>query len=399
MRLHKLVILFLLSVILIFSAGAQATDNYLLRVLFWGESDPDDYLRFPSRAIETGPITYEFKKDIRLEVADRLRKARFSSKGDHKEVGDLHEFLVANQTTAFIVIKDDTIIYEEYFNGSNRGSIHTSFSVAKTFASTLIGLAINDGLIKSVEEPIVNYLPELEKADPRFAAITIKHLLNMASGIRYRGRDDTPTYYHPDLRRIALKVKVSERPEQHFLYNNYNPILIGMILERATGMPVAKYLEEKLWKPLGMEYPASWSIDSQKSGLEKMESGINARSIDYAKLGRLFLNQGSWDGRQILPESWVAEATDFSKPKLPSFDKKSWYAHKNVSYNYFWWGFYDHQENWHYSAIGKYGQYIFVSPATNMIIVRNGFGEGQVDFWPELLINMAQQIAEGGSPL
>ena len=201
--------------------------------------------------------SFEFKKDIRLEVADRLRKARFSSKGDHKEVGDLHEFLVANQTTAFIVIKDDTIIYEEYFNGSNRGSIHTSFSVAKTFASTLIGLAINDGLIKSVEEPIVNYLPELEKADPRFAAITIKHLLNMASGIRYRGRDDTPTYYHPDLRRIALKVKVSERPEQHFLYNNYNPILIGMILERATGMPVAKYLEEKLWKPLGMEYPAS----------------------------------------------------------------------------------------------------------------------------------------------
>jgi len=395
MRLSKLVFLFLFVVFLVFSVGAQATDNYILRVLFWGESDTDDYLRFPSRAIERGPIIYEFKKDLRPEVTDWLGKARFSHKGDNQEVGDLQEFLTANQTTAFIIIKDDIIIYEDYFNGSCRGSINTSFSVAKTFASTLIGLAINDGLIKSVEESIVNYLPELEKADSRFAAITIKHLLNMASGLRYRGRDDTPTYYHPDLKKIALNVKVSEEPERHFLYNNYNPILIGMILERATGMPVAKYLEEKIWKPLGMEYPASWSIDSQKSGFEKMESGINARSIDYAKLGYLFLNKGRWDDQQILPESWIAEATDFSMPKLPAFDKKSWYAYKNVSYNYFWWGFCDDQENWHYSAIGKYGQYIFVSPATNLIIVRNGFGEGKVDFWPELLINMAQQIARG----
>jgi CubicO group peptidase (beta-lactamase class C family) len=126
----------------------------------------------------------------------------------------------------------------------------------------------------------------------RYSAITIENLLSMASGLRYVEEetpfsDDTKTYYDPNLRSVALSAVIEEEPGKTFHYNNYNFLLLGIILERATGMPVAKYMEEKLWKQLGMEAPSSWGLDSEASGFEKMESGINARAIDFAKFGRL----------------------------------------------------------------------------------------------------------------
>ena len=119
----------------------------------------------------------------------------------------------------------------------------------------------------------------------------------------------TKTYYDTDLRSLALSAKIEEAPGKRFHYNNYNPLLLGIILERTTHKHVSQYLEEKIWKPLGMEAPGSWSLDSDASGFEKMESGINARAIDFARIGRLFLNNGNWNGKQIISEKWVNEST------------------------------------------------------------------------------------------
>lgn len=153
----------------------------------------------------------------------------------------------------------------------------------------------------------------------------------MSSGIRYSEyhmpwSDDTTTYYAPDLRAAAISSPITGEPGQEFHYNNFHPLLLGMVLERTTGRPVAQYLEEKIWKPLGMESPGSWSLDSEQSGFEKMESGINGRAIDFAKFGRLFLNNGNWNGVQLIPAEWVDESTRLDTTTDPA-----------PQYQYFWW--------------------------------------------------------------
>jgi CubicO group peptidase (beta-lactamase class C family) len=185
--------------------------------------------------------------------------------------------------------------------------------------------------------------------------------------------DDSKTYYMPDLRSLALTIKPSQEAiGACFNYNNYYPILEGMILERVTGMPVSQYLQERIWKPLSMEYPATWSTDQSGDGLEKMESGINARAIDYAKFGRLYLNKGDWNGEQILPEDWVIESSapdpNDNRPQIgeTSLPEPGGY------YGYHWWGSKRENGLYDFSAVGHLGQYIFVRPDENLFIVRLG---------------------------
>jgi len=184
------------------------------------------------------------------------------------------------------VVKDDGLLYEHYFNGYDHGSTQTSFSVAKSFASALVGIAVDDGTI-ALDDPITDYLPKLKERDARFDKITIRHLISMSSGLRYEEQgtpwsDDTETYYAPDLRQLALSdSEIVGPPGELWHYNNFNPLLMGMILERATSQHVAEFMEARLWQPLGAEADASWSLDSVASGFEKMESGINARAIDF----------------------------------------------------------------------------------------------------------------------
>ena len=185
--------------------------------------------------------------------------------------------------------------------------------------------------------------------------------------------DDSKTYYLPDLRALALTVRPSREPiGSCFRYNNYYPILEGMILERVTGLSVSEYLQERLWKPLGMEYPATWSINQEGDGLEKMESGLNARAIDFAKFGRLYLNRGQWEGRQILPETWVIKSTapepDDTRPQTGADQ----YSEPDGYYQYHWWGTKRENGLYDFTAAGHLGQYIFVRPDQNLILVRFG---------------------------
>jgi CubicO group peptidase (beta-lactamase class C family) len=347
--------------------------EYVYRTLAWGDSDTGDIDRFPARAMAAGSAPFRF--------ATRPDEARVRTVFAGARPGEtLESWLEATGTEAFIVIHDDAIAYERYFGGAQRETLLTSFSVSKSFASALVGIAIAEGRIGSVADPVTKYVPELARRDSRFDAITLRDLISMSSGLRYDEyplptSDGAKTYYYPDLRALALRdTEIEEAPGTHFLYNNYNPLLVGLVLERATGKPVAAYLEEKLWKPLGMEFAGSWSTDSETSGFEKMESGVNAAAIDYAKLGRLYLRRGDWDGKQIVPAAWVDASTRDDR----GHDRAVYYAGSpgmlaaGAYYGYFWWGFRREDGASDFMAAGNHGQYVFVSPRRDVIIVRLG---------------------------
>ena len=361
---------------------------YLTRTIFWGESDYKDLDKFSARTIYNAPATSRFDRlptdnpyAVRVEAI-----ARDSSSGE-----SLEDYLDSSGTTAFLVVHDDKVLYERYFDGHDERSVQTSFSMAKSFASALVGIAIDEGHIKSVEEPITNYIPELLEKDKRFRSITIRHLLTMSSGIKYEEggdlpwseeADDTKTYYATDLRELALNCRIERKPGEYFEYNNYNPLLIGLILEQATGMSVSQYMEEKLWKPLGMEADGSWSLDSTRSGFEKLESGVNARARDFARFGMLYAREGTWQGRQPISKEWIDESTRPDTSTDPSRD-----------YQYLWWVNTPEGKN-HFSARGKYGQYIYVAPEKDLVIVRLGKEEGVrgYEYWTELFEDLSTKL-------
>jgi CubicO group peptidase (beta-lactamase class C family) len=356
--------------------GLRYSPGYMVREVFGHMGTAYDYRFLPERKLTASPHPFTFAVD---GTKDTQVQAVFQS---NPKIKNLDAFLADTGTQAFLVIQQDTLIYERYFKGFQRDSVVTSYSVAKSFDSALIGIAIQEGYIKSVEDPITDYLPELAQRDPRFKDIQIRHLLMMASGLRYntddtpfRRGDDSLTYSFDDLRHLALtETEVVGPPGMNFVYNNYNPLLLGLILERATGRPVTTYLQEKIWTPLGMEFGGSWSLDSEKSGFEKMESGINARAIDFAKLGRLYLNGGNWNGKQIVPAEWVTETTR----------DNGLIQGRPLYYARMWWGEHCSADSHDFIALGNLGQFVYVSTSKNLIIVRNGekYGlAGELEEW------------------
>jgi CubicO group peptidase (beta-lactamase class C family) len=364
-------------------------NEYVKRVLLWRESDVGDYLdNFPRRELTASPEPFHFETAF---DPDRVREALQSALGTQ----DLDTFLSENATQALIVIQGDRVIYESYFNGWQRDSMLTSFSVAKSFTSTLVGIALAEGYIGSVADAITLYLPELLERDARLERITIRDLLTMSSGLEFKesrwglfNGDDPLTTYYPDQRQISLtNTHIVDPPNQYFLYNKYHPQLLGMILERTTGQSVTEWTQTRLWDPLGMEFDGAWCLDSTESGFEKMEAGLNARAIDYAKLGRLFLNEGRWNGDQIVPAEWVALASGADPTgRAPAFADDEYYA-------YMWWGHPRGQDSPDFTAEGDHGQYIYVSPAHQIIIVRNGTEYGlESREWIDAFGKVAQEL-------
>jgi CubicO group peptidase (beta-lactamase class C family) len=362
----------------------------------WGDATVLDYLIFPSRELKASQHPFHFRRSREdREVKTALATLEYAP---GKQVGDLERFLTRSATTSFIVIKDDTVIYENYFDGYRKNSIVTSFSVAKSFVSTLVGIAIDEGKIGNVSDAITKYLPELEQRDPGFARITIRDLLLMSSGIRYNedepDHDDDITYHAADLRKAALeKTTIVDVSGKQWHYNNYHPLLLGLILERVTGKSVTAYLQEKLWTPLGMEYSGSWSVNGDKNGLEKMESGINARAIDFAKYGRLMLNQGQWQGKQIVSAAWVEQASQPEERPSSYYGDRPFFVTQGHYYNYFWWGSKRPGGRSDFHAVGNKGQYIYVSPQKKVIIVRTGFDYGLPSArWVRLFYQLAGRL-------
>jgi CubicO group peptidase (beta-lactamase class C family) len=379
--------LLLFTLVMVVVGYLSAPNFYLTRAIFWRESDYKDLERFPARTIHNAPPTFRFYE----LPADNPYASQVEAIGDRGINGSFEDYLEASGTTAFLVVDDNKVLYEKNFNGYDERSLNTSFSMAKSFASALVGIAIDEGYIKSVDEPITNYIPELLKKDKRFESITIRNLLTMSSGIKYEEggflpwseeADDTKTYYATNLRRLALNCRIESRPDNYFEYNNYNPLLVGLILERATGMPVSRFMETKLWRPMGMEADGSWSLDSKKDGFEKMESGVNARARDFARFGMLYAKEGDWGGKQLISRGWVEESTRPAASTDPSQD-----------YQYFWWVNTPDGKN-HFSAQGNYGQYIYVAPEKDLVIVRLGKEEGEkgYGYWTSLFDQLSTKL-------
>ncbi len=339
--------------------------TYMTRYLVWQGSDIGDYQKFPKQEIRRPEKAVPFPENKERPFATQVL-----SRWDNP-ARNLEELLRESGTTAFIVIRNDSILYENYFNGYNRQSVNTSFSVAKSITSLLIGIAIDEGAINSAGDPITDYLPELKEKDARFEKITIDHLLDMRSGLKFRDNDmpwgdRARAYYSPRLRKRLMNLKIENEPGLKFEYNTYHPQLLGLILERTTGMNPAKYLEEKIWLKLGMEFDASWSMDSKRSAMIKMESGINCRAVDLAKIGKIILEEGRYNGQRIVSETWVKKLMDYNETNRFPGDKL-------VHYESAWWTLEPYQQYRHaVYADGHLGQFLFVFPEENAIILRMG---------------------------
>ena len=370
----------------IFLWASLSTGNSLVaRGIMWGDSDAGDLARFPTREMQasTSPLTFEPAAD------DPLTGIPITADGIQAEPMPFETFMEKTNTTAFIVLHGDQLLYEGYFNGSDRNTIQTSFSAAKSFTATLVGIAIEEGFINSLDDPITDYLPELVEQDQRFSEITVRHLINMQSGLRWERSDSNPfsddfvTYYSIDLRETALESEIITAPGKEFLYNDYNPLLLGMILERATGMSVTDYTQSRLWQPMGAEGKGSWSLDSNASGFEKMFVGVNGRAIDLAKLGWLFLNEGKNGSTQVVPQAWVADVANPNQAVLTNRGELA------DAYQYYW--FLD-TKNGAYYAEGDKCQFIYVYPKADLVLARFGTDCGNYVFGIGWMVGIAQHL-------
>ena len=366
LKLHRIGIVIIISIVL--------SSCKLGRFVFYNFADIKDYKIFPSRTLQSNETKFKFHS------TDHGKYPGSFKWGNKLDSVSLDWILEQNKTVAFLIIKNDTIQYEKYFKGYNQESIIPSFSMAKSITSILIGCAIDDGLIKSIDEPITNYIPELKKNG--FEKVSIRHLLQMTSALKFSESYFNPFgeaasfYYGRNLKREVAKLKLKGTPGQKFEYVSGNTQLLGLVLEGALKVKtVTQYFQEKLWTPLQMEYDASWSIDKKNEGTEKTFCCINARARDFAKIGRLYLNKGNWNGRQIVSEKWVEEST-----KIDTRDGGANY------YKYQWWL---PSTTGDFMAEGILGQYIYVNPSKNIVIVRMGKNNGRVS-WSDFFSLLAK---------
>ncbi len=342
------------------------------RFFIFNFADINDHKKFPNRELTASAKTFEFLTPI----APKSPKGITINETKYTLDGFLEEY----HTVAFLIIQNDSIQYEKYFDGYEQSSIVPSFSMAKSITSLLIGIAIDEGLIESVHEPIIKYIPELKKNG--LEDVSIDHLLQMTSGLDYNEGyynpfgDVATFYYGKNLRKAITKMKLEEAPGQKFNYLSGNTQLLGLVLERALKeQTVTSYLQEKLWTPLDMQYNASWSIDRKKDGLEKTFCCLNARAIDYAKIGRLMLNKGKYNGQQLVSEEWIDQST-----KVDTSNGSSSY------YQYQWWL---PSTEGDFVAQGILGQYIYVNPEKNIVMIRLGKKTGNIE-WSNIFKSLSK---------
>ena len=310
----------------------------------------------------TTPFKYPQTTNITLP-------ASFTAKGQEFNTLD---YLDSSYTQGFLVIQNDTIVYENYWRGMEQDTRHISWSMAKSVVSALLGIAKGEGKFGSVEKTVDEYLPQFKGTG--YEGVKVKDVLQMSSGVKFDEDYSDPnsdiqkwfkTFALGESQDAFARSLVNEKPPG--TYNHYvsiNTHVLGMLLVQATGKPISQYFKEKLWDPLGAEHNAYWLIDEK--GMEMALGGLNATLRDYAKVGSLFLHKGKWGDQQIVPASWVAESQTMDSEHLQPTSKNS--LHPNVGYGYQWWipdG--DEGELW---ARGVFNQYIYINPTTNTVIVK-----------------------------
>ncbi len=365
---------------------------YVYRVMAYRDADFEDIHRFPARLVAAPEAPSRLS-----EALDPGLPALFE---EHPDIESFDRWLDETETTALLVVHRGRLVAERYLRGYDRSSLQNSFSISKSVTSALVGVAVRDGLVEA-SAPVTRYLPELARRDQRFDRITVAQLLDMVSGIRYSSEVEFPfftadnplIYYHPDLESVLLERTVVASPPGGFQYNNFNPPLLGLVLRRATGLDVAGYLERELWRPLGAEAAAGWTVDDR--GFERMESGFHARARDLARFGQLYLDGGMAAGRRLLPEAWIERTTELDEPaELDRWDGRSW------GYRGGWWIVPRRDGRSDYCAIGRYGQFVYVSPRHRTVFVRTGPGRGEWGDrdWTELFYSVAAGLSVRAEP-
>lgn len=308
----------------------------------------EDYKKFDNRTIEnsTGQPWSLHKDYNTIEETEAL-------KAWNEELG----------TIAYLIIKNDSIWFENYYEDFDKDSKSNSFSMAKSVISAMLGKAIMDGKIKSLDQPVSEFYPEFR--DGYSADLTVGDLSSMASGMNWDESYYSPfsittrAYFYDDLETMMLGVKVTEQPGQSYRYLSGNTQLLGMVIEKATGQNLSGYLSESFWRPLGAENQAFWQIDSEENGLEKAYCCIASNARDFARFGKLYKDHGKWNGEQLLDSAFVAKSV---VPRFPS----------SPQYGYGWWLIQNHNSRNFFMMRGHLGQYVIVNPEDNVIIVRLG---------------------------
>ncbi|MEC7864104.1 MAG: serine hydrolase [Bacteroidota bacterium] len=350
---YLLVIVVLINILIVLSGKTWMYKAITITYLKgYTSSYIDDFVYFPANII----------KDASHQ--EWLVSKNYNKKKLPEFINTLNKEL---ETVAFMVIQNDSIQYEKYWNGYSADSMSNSFSMSKSWVSTLIGVAIKDKKIKSVDQKACDFLPEFCVGGN--SEITIKCLLTMSSGLNWEEDYHNPigqtaqAYYGDKLRKLIVNLKSVETPGKVFKYHSSCTQLLTFIVERATNKTISEYASKKLWQPMGAKHPALWSIDA-KGGDEKGFCCINSNARDFARLGKLYLHQGNWNGLQILDSSYVKAATSAA-------DLIDENGNKNVNYGYQFWM--TNYKNLHiYYARGLWGQYVICVPEKNMIIVRLG---------------------------
>lgn len=360
MKLWKKIVYSFLALLLVVNILIWTTGTtYIYKALIYQQVGINDLDLFDYRIVKSSDDKQPWK------IAENYNKARLTD--------SLRKILEDYQSAAFLVIQNDSIRYEEYWDGYSDSSLSNSFSMAKSVISMLVGIAINEGKMKSVDQPVSDFLEEFKEGEK--AKITLRHLLTMSSGLDFMESYSSPinytteAYYGNDLRKLVTKLKVIEEPGTICRYKSGDTQVLSLALSNATGKSVSDYFAEKIWSRIGTLHDARWNID-HKNGDEKAYCCIYSNARDFARLGKLYLNNGVWEGQQLVPEDWVRQS--ITPNRLPGKEFAAGKDDQPVDiYGWQWWLMNRHDYSIFYMR-GLAGQYVVCIPEKKMIIVRLG---------------------------
>lgn len=362
MKMFKNFLLWILALLLLTVAVLYITDtNYLLKavrtIYLKGYSTAylEDYKQFDNKVVENGtpqpwPIHANYNVAKETEALQKL----------NKQLG----------TIAYVIIKNDSIWFENYYDGFGEDSPSNSFSMAKSYVSGLMQKAIEQGHIKSLDQPVADFFPEFSEG--KAAKMTVGDLSSMSSGTNWDEAYYSPlsittrAYFDDNLEKVILGLKVVDQPGQAYKYASGDTQLLAMVIEKATGKKLYEYLSESFWKPLGSENATLWQVDSEANDLVKAYCCIASNAKDFARYGKLFKDHGKWNGKQLIDSAFVAKSV------TPRF-------HESPEYGYGWWLIQNHKGKDFFMMRGHLGQYVIVQPEDNVIIVRLGHKSLKVD--------------------
>lgn len=312
----------------------------------------------PTKKIGAGENVFQFEKEDNAALADGFRfKETFYS---------TEQFMEDTKTSAMLVVKDDVIKYENYFFGGDENTLFSSNSMGKSFVSALMGIAVSEGYVESIDDPLGKYIPEFVGTE--LENVPVKACLQMASGIDFDEDKDMSSFSMRTLMgtpgmKVIGSYGLQEEPYTYRRYLSINTEILGQVIKNATGRNLADYMEEKLWQKIGAEKDAYWTLSN---GTELAMGGLSVSLRDYARFARLYLNEGCYEGEQILAKDWVKASMDVSTEySRPGANDDPYNA---IGYGYQWW--IPEGNEGEFMAIGVYGQWIYVNPLRQIIIVK-----------------------------